>query len=212
MRVRWAMSGRIKEACEEMLPAETERHRFVVEEYHRMAEAGILSEEDRVELIDGEIVEMTPIGARHVYCVNRLNLLLVEFSARRYEVSVQNPLRLDDEREFEPDLVLLRERPSEIALSVPAAEDALLVVEVAETSRERDRNVKLPRYARSGVPEVWIVDLEAERVELYARVGATGSYEIARTYGREETVRSEAVPGLVLDVVEVLGDFTAGER
>ena len=206
------MSGRIKEACEEMLPAETERHRFVVEEYHRMAEAGILSEDDRVELIDGEIVEMTPIGARHVNCVNRLTLLLVEFSARRYEVSVQNPLRLDEEREFEPDLALLRERPGETVFSVPAAGDALLVVEVAETSLERDRNVKLPRYARAGVPEVWIVDLGAERVELYARAGATGSYAVARTYGREETVRSETVPGLVLDVVEVLGGCAAGER
>lgn len=194
------------------MPAETERHRFDVEEYHRMAEAGILSEEDRVELIDGEIVEMTPIGARHVNCVNRLNLLLVEFSARRYEVSVQNPLRLDDEREFEPDLVLLSGRPGETALSVPAAEDALLVVEVAETSLERDRKVKLPRYARAGIPEVWIVDLGAERVELYSGAGATGSYEIARTYGRGETMLSETVPGLVLDVVEVLGGFTAGER
>lgn len=137
-----------------MLPAEIERHRFGVEEYHRMAEVGILFEEDRVKLIHGEIVRMTPIGGRHISCVNRLTILLVEFSARRYVVSIQNPLRLDDEREFEPDSVFLRERPGEIGLSVPTSEDALLVIEVAETSLYRDRNIKLPRYVRARVPEV----------------------------------------------------------
>lgn len=194
------------------MPAEIERRRFGVEEYHRMAEVGILSEEDRVELIDGEIVRMTPIGGRHINCVNRLTLLLVEFSARRYVVSVQNPLRMDEEREFEPDLVLLRERPGETGLSVPVAEDALLVIEVAETSLYRDRTIKLPRYARAGMPEVWLVDLGADRVELYAGAGATGSYAIAGTHGRGETVRSEAVPGLALVSDEILGHFASGER
>ncbi|HZC18468.1 MAG TPA: Uma2 family endonuclease [Rubrobacteraceae bacterium] len=207
--VRWI---RIEEAHEGMLPAEIERHRFGVEECHRMAEVGILSQEDRVELIDGELVRMRPIGAGYINCVNRLTTVLVEFSARRYQVSVQNPFRLDDERKFEPDLVLLREHPGETGLSMPAAEDALLVVEVAETSLYRDRNIKLPRYTRTGIPEVWLVDLGAARIELYAGPGVAGSYAIARTYGREETVRSESAPGLALDVEEILGDFAAGER
>lgn len=195
-----------------MLPAGIERHRFDVEEYHRMAEVGILSEEDRVELIDGEIVEMTPIGGRHVNCVNRLTTLLVEFSTRRYVVSVQNPLRLDDMREFEPDLVLLKERSGETRFSVPMAEDALLVIEVAETSLYRDRNVKLPRYARARIPEVWLVDLGADKIELYAGVGATDSYTIARTYGHGETVLSETVSGLALDINEILWGVASGER
>src|SRR4051812_48915070 len=194
-----------------MLPAGIERHRFNVEEYHRMAEVGIFSDEDRVGFIDGEIVEMTPIGGRHINCVNRLNTLLVEFSARRYVVSVQNPLRLDDEREFEPDLVLLKERSGESGLSVPMAEDALLVIEVAESSLYRDRNVKLPRYAQARIPEVWLVDLGADRIELYADVEATGSYAIARTYDRGGTVRSESVPGLALDANEILRGFASGE-
>jgi Uma2 family endonuclease len=176
-----------------------------------MAEVGILSQGDWGELIDGGLVRMRPIGAGYINCVNCLTTVLVEFSARRYQVSVQNPFRLDDEREFEPDLVLLRKRPGETGLSVPAAEDALLVVEVAETSLYRDRNIKLPRYTRTGIPEVWLVDLGAGRIELYAGPGAAGSYAIARTYGREETVRSESAPGLALDVEEILGDFAAGE-
>src|SRR3712207_3329118 len=145
-------------------PAEIKRHRFDVEEYHRMLEAGVLTEDDRVELIGGEIVDMTPIGWRHVACVNRLNMLLAAFAAGKgYTVSVQNPLRLAGDAEPQPDLALIKERPRR---EVPTPEDVLLVVEVAEASLTYDREIKLPLYARAGIPEVWLVDLPHRKIEV----------------------------------------------
>jgi Uma2 family endonuclease len=148
-----------------MLPAEIKRHRFTVEEYHKMGEAGLLSEDDRVELIDGEIVDMAPVGTRHLACVVALNHLFVEASGGRYFVSVQNPVALGERNEPQPDLSLLRTRPDPTAARPPGPGDVFLVVEVSDTTLAYDRDVKLPRYAQAGVPEVWIVDLEGRRVE-----------------------------------------------
>jgi Uma2 family endonuclease len=133
------------------------RHRFTVEEYRRMGEAGIFLENDRVELIDGEVVEMTPIGWRHVFCVTRLTTLLSEFASgqatleRRYVVSVQNPVALRRHEEPQPDLALVEGPPSG---RLPGPAEIALVVEVAETSLVHDRERKLPLYAEAGVPEV----------------------------------------------------------
>lgn len=147
------------------------RRRFTVDEYHRMGETGILDEDDRVELLEGAIVEMTPIGSRHVGLVMRIQRLLHERVADDARVSVQNPLRLGRHSEPEPDLVVLRERDDDYFDALPAAEDALLVIEVSETSIDRDREVKVPLYARHDIPEVWIVDLERNCIERY--VGPT---------------------------------------
>ena len=147
------------------------RHRFTVEEYHKMGEAGIFGEDDRVELIDGEVVEMTPIGWRHANCVNDLNMLLVRFAGERYVVSVQNPLTISEHGEPQPDLVLLKRRPHG---RLPAPGDVALVIEVSDTTLSYDRDVKLPRYGRAGLAEVWIVDLEGRRVELHSAPSAEG--------------------------------------
>ncbi len=184
-----------------MLPAEVKKHLFTVEEYHKMGEAGIFGEDDRVELIDGEIVEMTPIGWRHANCVNDLNMLLVRFASDRYVVSVQNPLTISEHGEPQPDLVLLKRRPHG---RLPAPEDVLLVIEVSDTTLAYDRNIKLPRYARAGIPEVWIVDLQNQTIEVHASPEGE-RYARVRRYGREDELRSETVPDLILPVGEILG-------
>jgi Uma2 family endonuclease len=184
-----------------VLPAEVVRHRFTVEEYHKMAEVGLLSEDDRVELIDGEIVEMTPIGWRHARCVSRLTMLLARFAGDRYVVSVQNPLTISEHGEPQPDLVLHAEPPPG---RLPAPEDVLLVVEVSDTTLSYDRDVKLPRYAQAGIPEVWIVDLESRRIESHSTPSAEG-YRVSREFGPGERARSGSVEGLSLPVDEIFG-------
>ena len=187
-----------------MLPAEVVRHRFTVEEYHKMAEAGLLSEDDRVELIDGEIVDLAPIGTRHLACVAVLTHLLAQASGGRYFVSVQNPIVLGERNEPRPDLSLLRTRPVPTAEGPPGPEDVLLIVEVSDTTLAYDRDVKLPRYARAGVPEVWIVDLEGRKVESHSAPSAEG-YGVSGEFGPGEQTRSRSVEGLSLLVDEILG-------
>lgn len=186
-----------------MLPTEVKRHRFTVQEYHSMVEAGLLSEDDRVELIDGEIVDMAPIGSRHFACVVTLTHLLMEASHGRYFVSVQNPVVLDEDSEPQPDLSLLRSKPDPGG-NLPGPNDVLLVVEVSDTTLEYDREVKLPRYGRSGVREVWIVDLEARKVERYADPSAEG-YRSTRAFDASEQISSVAIENLVLPVEEIFG-------
>lgn len=182
------------------------RRRFTVDDYHRMAEAGILHEDDRVELIDGEVVQMTPIGGRHMHAVNTLTRLMVQAltDAVPYaEVSVQNPVRLGERDEPEPDLAALRPREGERAREVPTASDVLFLIEVADSTAAYDRRTKLPLYARAGVPEVWIVDLQAQIVERHT--GAQGgSYRQTATAGRAESLASETEPRFVLDAADVL--------
>jgi len=168
------------------------RHRFTVDQYRRMGEAGIFDEEDRVELLDGEIIETTPIGSRHAGHVNRLNTLLHEQIEREVVVSVQNPLQLGEFSEPEPDLAVLRERADSYAGRLPAARDALLVVEVAESSLDDDRNTKIPLYARHGVPVVWLLDLEKRRVEVYANPSQDGYLDHSVLEG-DEAVTVESI-------------------
>ncbi len=187
-----------------MLPTEVRRHRFTVEEYHRMAEVGLLAEDDRVELIEGEIIEMAPIGSRHHACVMRLDELLRNPRVPEgYIVSVQGPVRLDEGNELQPDLALLRRRHDFYAEELPKPGDVLLIIEVSETTLAYDRGVKLPRYARAGVPEVWIVDLEGRKVELYSAPSAEG-YGVSREFGPGEQARSGPLEGLSLPVEEIL--------
>lgn len=190
-----------------MLPQQTKRRRFDVEQYHRMVETGILSEDDRVELIDGEIVDMTPVGGRHVRCVNRLTMVLAPAAARAgLLVSVQNPLILDDNGEPEPDLALLKDEPvdQEDARDVPTAGEALLVVEVSESSLSWDSNVKTPRYARAGIHEVWIVDLASGTVEVHTGPEPSGRYRSVRTLRDDEQLTCEALGELGVRVGDIL--------
>jgi Uma2 family endonuclease len=181
---------------------EVTRRRFTVHDYHRMGEAGILHEDDRVELIEGEIVEMAAIGTRHFACVNGLTRLLVRGVGDAAIVSVQNPVRLDEHTEPQPDLAVLQTR--DYRESLPRPEDVLLLIEVSDTTLSYDRNVKLPLYARAGIPEVWIVDLAGETVERYT--GPSGdSYRHVERARRGEEIRSAALPEPAFRVEAVLG-------
>ena len=151
---------------------------FTVEEYHRLAEVGILAEGSRTELIDGIILHMAPFSPPHIAVVNRLNEAFYDVLRKTARVSVQNSVRLDDGTEPEPDLALLRRDAPEDR--VPVAADVLLVVEIAVTTEAFDRNVKLARYAAAGVPEAWLVLPEKRTVETFRGPGPGGYAETAR--------------------------------
>ncbi|PYO25587.1 MAG: Uma2 family endonuclease [Gemmatimonadetes bacterium] len=177
---------------------------FTVDSYHRLAELGILDEDDRVELLDGQIVEMTPIGGAHAACVIRLNDLLARRSRSDTAVSVQNPVVLAERWEPQPDIAVLR-RPGGLGGAwLPGPQDVLLVIEVADTSLERDRDVKIPRYAAAGIPEAWLVDLAGDAISVCRGPGPDGYAEIA-TVTRAETLRPLLLPGLAVGVDEILG-------
>ncbi|MGD2154872.1 MAG: Uma2 family endonuclease [Gemmatimonadales bacterium] len=176
---------------------------FTVDEYYRMADVGILGEDDRVELLDGEIVRMTPIGSRHSACVDRLVRKFTEIPEQRAIVRVQNPLRLSQRSEPQPDLCLVRPRPDYYGGAHPGPGDAFLVVEVAETSLESDRDLKIPLYARAGVPEVWLVDLERRRVHLFRQPSEDGYRSVAKT-GPGDQLVPQAFPELTIPVDEIL--------
>jgi Uma2 family endonuclease len=182
------------------------RRHFNVTEYYRMTEAGILSESDRVELIDGEVIEMSPIGSRHAACVDRLNQALSLFAGKNLIVRVQNPIRLNEYAELQPDLCLLQPRADFYAQAHPIAADARLVVEVADSSIKFDREVKLPLYAQASVPEVWIVNLPADAVEIYAHPSGE-KYQKSRELKRGEVINSETIPQLSIAVSAVLGEI-----
>ncbi len=179
------------------------RYRFTVADYHRMVEAGILTEENRVELLDGEIVEMAPIGSRHAACVNRLTQLLAEQVGRRAIVSIQNPIPLGEHSEPQTDLALLKPRPDFYAQSHPGPEDVLLVAEVTEASAEYDRKVKVPLYSKFGVPEVWLVDLQGKKIEVYRHPSSEGYRELSAVQPGE-SLAPLALPDLVLSAEAVL--------
>jgi hypothetical protein len=185
------------------IQTKTRRRRFTREEYHRMAEAGILHEDDRVELIEGEIVQMTPIGRRHAACVAELNRLLVPMVGQRALLWPQNPITLPDDTEPQPDIVLLRPRADRYLQDDARPEDVLLLVEVADTSQRYDRLVKLPLYGRAGVPEVWIVDLPGEVIEVHRRPAPSGYAQVERL-GRGGAVAPAAFPDIVLPVDAIL--------
>ena len=180
------------------------RRSFTIADYYRMAEAGILSEDDRVELLDGEVIEMSPIGSRHAACVDRLNKFLNSISELGFIVRVQNPIRLDDHSEPQPDITLLRVRSDFYAEAHPTPADVLIVMEVADSSFELDRQVKLPLYAQAEVPEVWLVNLPDDSVEFYAQP-VNSVYQGVKVFRRGETVTSQIVPELQIGVDEILG-------
>ena len=186
------------------MAVQTSRRLFTMEEYHQMAAAGILGEDDRVELLRGEIVEMSPIGSQHVACVNRLTQKLSALLDQRAIVSVQNPVLLGRFSEPEPDLALLHWRDDFYGETLPRAEEVWLVVEVAQSSIETDREVKMPLYAEAGIPEVWLVSLETEQVEVFRKVDE-GRYGSVRQLGRGQSVAVEAFPEVILTVEEIIG-------
>jgi Uma2 family endonuclease len=180
------------------------RWKLDVHEYHRMGEAGILTRDDRVELIEGELVQMSPIGSGHSGTVNALVDMLFRAVAGRAVVAVQNPVRLSDHSEPQPDFALLRPRADFYRGETATPADVLLLIEVADSSLRFDRLVKLPLYARHRIPEVWVVDLPAGAVEVCRSPTPEGYARVARE-GRGASVEPEALPGLRLRVDEILG-------
>lgn len=178
------------------------RFKLSVEQYHRMGEVGILHEDDGVELIDGELIRMAPIGSLHGGLVSRLTRLLVERAAGRAIVSPRNSVILGEFTEPQPDLAVLKWRDDDYMAAVPVAADTLLVIEVADSSLRYDRDVKLRFYAESGVPEFWIVDAHRRRL-LVHREPADRSYRSARTLGEGDAVSCAALPQLRIEVSEL---------
>jgi len=175
------------------------RHRYSVEDYERMGQAGILGEDDRVELIEGEIIDMPPIGSPHGGSVNRIAQKLTLAVGDRALVATQNPLRLDDFSEPQPDIALLKPREDFYAARHPGPEDVLMVIEVAETSVRYDRDKKLPLYARAGIPEVWLVDLPGRALYICRSPGRGGFAEIAKA-GDLSALSPALMPDCVLDL------------
>lgn len=178
-------------------------HHFSVDDYHRMADAGVLSEDDRVELIEGEIVEVAPIGPVHSSRVMRAYRFFLSRLGDRAVVWVQNPIRLGDLSEPEPDIALLRPSGDDYGGGLPVAADILLLVEVADSSVAYDRDVKLPLYAAHGIVEVWLVDLPAGVVEVWSEPDATG-YTSLRRMGPGRFLTPQAFPDVSLSVDELL--------
>ncbi len=180
------------------------RRRFTVEEYHRMAGAAIFGDWERVELIEGEIHTMSPIGKRHAGTVDYVS---GAFSARlrgRAIVRVQGPVLIGDQSEPEPDIALLRPRADYYRSKHPEAADILLIVEVMDTSATYDRQVKLGLYALAAIPEVWLIDLNGERVEVY-RQPSGDVYTVIQIGLRGQKVAPGAFPDLELGVDDILG-------
>ena len=177
---------------------------FTVDAYHRLAECGILGEDDRVELLDGQIVEMTPIGPRHAFCVDRLNRLLSRIAEDSAVVRVQNPVTLGSRTEPEPDIALLRLPLERYRQAHPQPGDLLLVIEVADTSAEYDREVKIPLYSRASIPETWLVNLPGEQIEVYRNPRPEG-YAATRTAGRGDHLTPLLLAHVTLRVDEILG-------
>ena len=178
--------------------------RFTVDEYHRMGEAGIFHEDDRLELIRGRIVQMSPIGHRHTGCVKYLANTLMHLLGPRAVISVQDPVITDAEGEPQPDVAALMPRPEFYRDRHPAPADVLLLIEVADTSLTYDRGEKLPVYAEADVREVWLVNLPGEAVEVY-REPHEGRYTDVRTARHGETIAPLAFPDVTLRVDEILG-------
>ena len=180
------------------------RYRFTVGEYHQMAEAGVFGEDDRIELIEGEILEMSPIGSHHAARVARLQQRFGRVLAGRVLVWTQNPIRLDDRSEPQPDLVLLEPRDDFYESALPGPEKVVLVVEIADSSAEYDRQIKAPLYGRSGIPEYWLVDLIRRVITVYREPSRDG-YQAVRVAQPGEQISPSAFSDVQLDVADIVG-------
>ncbi|HEY0324316.1 MAG TPA: Uma2 family endonuclease [Pyrinomonadaceae bacterium] len=180
------------------------KHFFTVAEFERMGEAGIFSEDARLELIEGEIVEISPIGSRHAACVKRLSRYLNRTIGDIALISTQDPIQLNDFTAPQPDIALLQLRDDFYESAHPKPQDVLLIIEVADTTVDYDRLIKLPLYAKAGIPEVWIINLPADRVEINATPD-NGAYKIATEVRRGEQAQAQTISSLSIPADMILG-------
>ena len=181
------------------------RRRFTVAEYYAMADAGILSETDRVELLDGDVIVMPPIGDWHAASVKVFNNTILPSLQGRAIIAVQDPVRLGDDSEPQPDIMLLEWRDDFYRNGHPTPGDVLLLIEVADSSVEFDRTVKLAAYARVGIPEIWIAARSERRIESY-RGPVAGRYADVQYFGAGESVSPQAFPDVIVEVDRVIGE------
>jgi Uma2 family endonuclease len=179
------------------------RRLFTVDEYERMVAAGLMVRE-HVELIEGEVLHMAPMGTRHAACVTALSELLIKRVPAEVQVRVQLPVRVPERSEPEPDLALVRRSVDPYRARHPQPEDVFVLVEVSEISLAYDRDVKLPLYARAGIPEVWLVDLARHRILVHRRPEGRRYEEMTEVH-RTGTVAPAAFPGLMLRVEDEIG-------
>jgi Uma2 family endonuclease len=175
-------------------------HLWTVDEFHRMAAAGLLDETDRVELIEGEMIDMAPIGSKHAFIVNRISQMFSALVGGQCLVSTQNPVRLGERSEPQPDIALLR--GGNYMQALPTAADVLLIVEVSDSTLEYDRDIKLGLYARHGIPEVWLLDVNAGELVLY-REPAAGQYRLMRKPLADEPLSPAALPAVSLSLAQI---------
>ncbi|RJP19738.1 MAG: Uma2 family endonuclease [Candidatus Omnitrophota bacterium] len=177
------------------------RHWFTVDEYYELGRTGILKEEDRVELVEGEIIHMVPIGSAHASYVSRLDSIFQRLLGEIAIVWVQNPIHLGEHSEPQPDMALLKPCRDHYVNEHPKPEDIFLAVEVSDTTLYYDRHTKIPLYARHGIPEAWIVNLTNKTVEVYWEPSA-GNYAKRRVVEAGQTFAPLAFPDVVLQVCE----------
>ena len=185
------------------MSVQMQRRLFTVQEYHLMSEAGVFANNERVELIEGEIIQMAAIGKRHAARVDRLARLFSQISESLVIFRVQNPICLDDKSEPQPDIALVQRRADFYEESLPNSQDILLLVEVADSTVNYDRDVKVPNYARSGIREVWLWDLEVNCLEVYRNPTANG-YTLMQKFERGEVVSPLAFPDFEVSVDLIL--------
>lgn len=176
--------------------------KFTCETYHKMAELAIFPEDERLELINGEIIEMSPVGLRHASCVKRLNHLLMRKLGDRVIIGVQDPIQLNDHSEPQPDLVLLKLRPDFYSLEHPKPKDILLLIEVADSSIDYDRNTKIPLYAKNQICEVWLVDLNYNCIEIYQKPYQNYYQSIQKLSSIDSTILSH-FPSIEIKISEL---------
>lgn len=182
---------------------EIERHLFTVDRYHQMIDAGILTENDRVQLIQGDLITMSPIGIRHAACVNKLTRKLSQHLSEQAIVSVQNPIQLSDISEPEPDVALLVYRDDYYANRLPQAADVYLIIEVSDSTLAFDRTVKLPMYAQAGIAEVWVVNLIDNAIEVY-REPVAGKYTTRMRVAKNGEVTAVSFPQITFPVSDLI--------
>ena len=177
-------------------------HKFTTQQYHLMHEVGVFAEGDRLELINGEIREMSPIGRKHAVCVAKTaRVFQIKLSDRAF-IWVQNPILLSNHAEPQPDLAILKWRDDFYAEALPAPDDILLIIEVSDSTIAYDRDVKSPLYAANGIPEMWLFDVNNQVVEGYSQPLASG-YKRMQRYEQNDTLAMMALPEIVFSWEEI---------
>jgi len=183
--------------------AESQRDfKFTVAQYHLMYETGVFAESDRLELINGEIKTMSPIGRKHAACINRLVTAFTQKLGKRIVLSVQNSIRLEDNSEPQPDLAILKPRDDFYEDTLPSPADILLIIEVADSSIAYDRDIKAPLYATAGIPEMWLFDVNNKTIASFSQPSSLGYKQLQR-YDRGDRLTMLAFPDVVFDWQEL---------